>query len=415
MKNKIAKNERNSINMMKSQHRSRIKMGKQRPKSSIKEVKPGGQVVGQQSIEQQLITYSDISKTLSWTFYKPSEPIAPAYNNAICAWTSDEKLSSFKDVGSFNKDRTPSRSSSVQSIRSNSKSKPKLKLKNTDKSNSSHHNRNGILEKSSKTSHAAHHALRRNKSATVVGCEIISNHREGFEPKLSASMSSGFSNDKFTQDPIKKQLSFTQEVQKIITKHEFNHFEDYIDHISHYKTTVSDRINQKFKELHAPAMQPLPDPASLCHAEQASATTTFCSSRKYPSSIVKVIGINDPVPPLFRKGSSPGQTKYESSAEHWSSKIRTDMSRNWHRSTGDRPDTPKLGKRRQTNKTAKCGAQYFEHRFQGDRKSKGINHPRLSKLIGPVCHGIQTPDHLPATKRTIRRPLVLPALRDKLL
>lgn len=255
MKNKIAKNERNSINMMKSQHRSRIKMGKQRPKSSIKEVKPGGQVVGQQSIEQQLITYSDISKTLSWTFYKPSEPIAPAYNNAICAWTSDEKLSSFKDVGSFNKDRTPSRSSSVQSIRSNSKSKPKLKLKNTDKSNSSHHNRNGILEKSSKTSHAAHHALRRNKSATVVGCEIISNHREGFEPKLSASMSSGFSNDKFTQDPIKKQLSFTQEVQKIITKHEFNHFEDYIDHISHYKTTVSDRINQKFKELHAPAMQ----------------------------------------------------------------------------------------------------------------------------------------------------------------
>jgi len=81
-----------------------------------------------------------------------------------------------------------------------------------------------------------------------------------------------------------------------------------------------------------------------------------------------VIGINDPVPPLYRKGSSRGQTKYESSAEHWPSKGRTVMSRNWHRSTGDRPDTPKLGKRRQTitqtNETTKCGAQYFEHRFQ---------------------------------------------------
>ena len=153
--------------------------------------------------------------------------------------------------------------------------------------------------------------------------------------------------------------------------------------------------------------------------------------------IFSVIGINDPVPPLYRKGSSRGQTKYESSAEHWPSKGRTVMSRNWHRgSTGDRPDTPKLGKRRQTiietDKTTKCGAQYFEHRFQvnlifklklmkfheifqGDRKSKGINNPRLSKLIGPVCHGIKTPDHLPATNRIIRRPLVLPALRDKLL
>jgi len=403
-KNKITKNERNSINMMKSQHR--IKMGKQRPKS-VKEVKPGGH----QGIEQQLITYSDISQTLSWTFYKPSEPIASAFS----AWTSDEKLSSFKDVGSCNKDRTPSRSSSVQSIRSSSKSKPKQKLKNTDKSNSGYQNR--IVEKSTKTSHSAPHVLRRNKSATVVGCEIISNHREGLEPKLSASVSSGFSNDKFTQDPIKKQLSFGQEVQKIITKHEFNHFDDYIDHISHYKSTVSDRINQKFKEFHAPAMQPLPDPTSLCHAEQASAATTFYSSGKYPSSIVKVIGINDPVPPLYRKSSSPGQTKFESSAEHWPSKGRTLMSRNWHR--GDRPDTPKLGKRRQTitqtDKTTKCGAQYFEHRFQGDRKSKGINNPRLSKLIGPVCHGIKTPDHLPTTNRIIRRPLVLPALRDKLL
>jgi len=242
MKNKITKNERNSINMMKSQHR--IKMGKQRPKS-VKEVKPGGH----QAIEQQLITYSDISQTLSWTFYKPSEPLASAFS----AWTSDEKLSSFKDVGSCNKDRTPSRSSSVQSIRSSSKSKPKQKLKNTDKSNSGYQNR--IVEKSTKTSHSAPHVLRRNKSATVVGCEIISNHREGLEPKLSASVSSGFSNEKFTQDPIKKQLSFGQEVQKIITKHEFNHFDDYIDHISHYKSTVSDRINQKFKEFHAPAMQ----------------------------------------------------------------------------------------------------------------------------------------------------------------
>jgi len=197
MKNKITKNERNSINMMKSQHR--IKMGKQRPKS-VKEVKPGGH----QAIEQQLITYSDISQTLSWTFYKPSEPIASAFS----AWTSDEKLSSFKDIGSScNKDRTPSRSSSVQSIRSSSKSKPKQKLKNIDKSASGYQNR--IVEKSSKTSHAAPHALRRNKSATA--CEIISNHREGLEPKLSASVSSGFSNDKFTQDPIKKQLSFGQE------------------------------------------------------------------------------------------------------------------------------------------------------------------------------------------------------------
>jgi len=391
---------------MKSQHR--IKMGKQRPKSSVKEAKQGG---SPQSIEQQLITYSDISKTLSWTFYKPSETLAPAFG----AWTSDEKLSSFKDVGSCNKDRTPSRSSSVQSVRSSSKSKPKQKLKNSDKSNSTH--RIGNVEKSSKISHGTPHALRRNKSATIVGCEIISSHREGLEPKLSASVSSGFSNDKFSQDPIKKQLSFGQEVQKIITKHEFNHFDDYFDHISHYKTTVSDRINQKFKEFHAPAMQPLPDPTSLCHAEQTSITTTFSSSGKYPSSIVKVIGINDSVPP--RKGSSPGQTKYDSSYELWSSKGRTDMSRNWHGCTGDRPDTPKLGKRRQTstqtNKTTKCRAEYFEHRFQGDRKSKGINNPRLSKLIGPVCHGIKTPDHLPATNRIIRRPLVLPALRDKLL
>ena len=69
------------------------------------------------------------------------------------------------------------RSSSVQSIRSSSKSKPKQKLKNTDKSTSGYQNR--IVEKSSKTSHAAPHALRRNKSATVVGCEIISNHRSG--------------------------------------------------------------------------------------------------------------------------------------------------------------------------------------------------------------------------------------------
>lgn len=57
----------------------------------------------------------------------------------------------------------------------------------------------------------------------------------------------------------------------------------------------------------------------------------------------------------------------------------------------------------------------FHEIFQGDRKSKVINNPRLSKLIGPVCHGIKTPDHLPATNRIIRRPLVLPALRDKLL
>jgi len=126
-------------------------------------------------------------------------------------------------------------------------------LKNSDKSNSTH--RIGNVEKSSKISHGTPHALRRNKSATIVGCEIISSHREGLEPKLSASVSSGFSNDKFSQDPIKKQLSFGQEVQKIITKHEFNHFDDYFDHISHYKTTVSDRINQKFKEFHAPAMQ----------------------------------------------------------------------------------------------------------------------------------------------------------------
>ena len=34
-------------------------------------------------------------------------------------------------------------------------------------------------------------------------------------------------------------------------------------------------------------IQPLPDPTSLCHAEQASAATTFYSSGKYPSSIVK--------------------------------------------------------------------------------------------------------------------------------
>ena len=69
------------------------------------------------------------------------------------------------------------RSSSVQSIRSSSKSKPKQKLKNIDKSASGYQNR--IVEKSSKTSHAAPHALRRNKSATVVGCEIISSHRPG--------------------------------------------------------------------------------------------------------------------------------------------------------------------------------------------------------------------------------------------
>ena len=69
------------------------------------------------------------------------------------------------------------RSSSVQSIRSSSKSKPKQKLKNTDKSNSGYQNR--IVEKSTKTSHSAPHVLRRNKSATVVGCEIISNHRPG--------------------------------------------------------------------------------------------------------------------------------------------------------------------------------------------------------------------------------------------
>ena len=85
-------------------------------------------------------------------------------------------------------------------------------MKNTDKSASGYQNR--IVEKSSKTSHAAPHALRRNKSATA--CEIISNHRpgsdcnrclkqdlkmtsydnpelrEGLEPKLSASVSSGF-------------------------------------------------------------------------------------------------------------------------------------------------------------------------------------------------------------------------------
>ena len=69
------------------------------------------------------------------------------------------------------------------------------------------------------------------------------------------SLSAGGWNDKMFNDPVKKHLSFGQAVQQIMFNYEFNHFETITDHISHYRSTVTERINQKFNEFHGPGFQ----------------------------------------------------------------------------------------------------------------------------------------------------------------
>ena len=75
------------------------------------------------------------------------------------------------------------------------------------------------------------------------------------ETKSSLSMNAGGWNEKLNTDPVKKQLSFGQSVQQVMMTYEFHHFEGYSDHISHYRTTVTNRISQKFNEFHGPGFQ----------------------------------------------------------------------------------------------------------------------------------------------------------------
>ena len=78
------------------------------------------------------------------------------------------------------------------------------------------------------------------------------------DPKSSVSSSGGGWNEKLFNDPVKKHLSFGQAVQQVMLTYEFNHFEAIPDHISHYRTTVTDRISQKFSEFHGPGFQVCP-------------------------------------------------------------------------------------------------------------------------------------------------------------
>ena len=53
-------------------------------------------------------------------------------------------------------------------------------------------------------------------------------------------------------DYARKSQSLHQSVKHI--KFEFTHFDDWKDHMEHYRTTVSNRVQQKFIEYHAPGL-----------------------------------------------------------------------------------------------------------------------------------------------------------------
>ena len=158
------------------------------------------------------------------TFYTPKDVLHANFG----AWTSNEKLTTF-GVGL----------GGVTNVACETK-QSKQSLTKTSVSRKS--SREEIM--------TPYPPPRRNKSATVINQTNQSNET----PKPSISESTVF-NEKYHLDPAKKHLSFGQAVKKITTTHEFHHFDDYTSHISHYRTTVTQRINQKFNEYHATGLQ----------------------------------------------------------------------------------------------------------------------------------------------------------------
>jgi len=208
-----AKCKRDALTMVvmsKSQHRISLL----RPKSQ-QGASPGPKTTS------QLLTYSQISKSLAPTFYTPKETLYDDFG----AWTSNETLSSF--------------GATIETKHS------KLNLAKSS-------SRRSTREESTTTPHPPSGAPRRYKSATNINHQSSSQSSE--TPKPSISESTVF-NEKYHLDPAKKHLSFGQAVKKITTSHEFHHFDDYTNHMSHYRTTVTQRINQKFNEYHATGLQ----------------------------------------------------------------------------------------------------------------------------------------------------------------
>merc|ERR1711892_1606582 len=208
-----AKGKRDALTMVvmsKSQHRISLL----RPKSQ-QGASPGPKTTS------QLLTYSQISKSLAPTFYTPKETLYDDFG----AWTSNETLSSF--------------GATIETKHS------KLNLAKSS-------SRRSTREESTTTPHPPSGAPRRYKSATNINHQSSSQSSETPKPLISEST---VFNEKYHLDPAKKHLSFGQAVKKITTSHEFHHFDDYTNHMSHYRTTVTQRINQKFNEYHATGLQ----------------------------------------------------------------------------------------------------------------------------------------------------------------
>lgn len=219
--------------MSKSQHRISLLRPKSQQGNS-----PGLKMTDQS--DSKLLTYSQIrylvtrgkpwrlifseSKSLAPTFYTPKDAVYADFG----AWTSNETLSSFGGTGG----------AAIET---------KHSKQNITKSTS----RKSAREETITTPYPPT-APRRYKSATNINHQ--SNSQASETPKPSISESTVF-NEKYHLDPAKKHLSFGQAVKKITTSHEFHHFDDYTNHISHYRTTVTNRINQKFNEYHATGLQ----------------------------------------------------------------------------------------------------------------------------------------------------------------
>ena len=142
------------------------------------------------------------------------------------AWTSNEKLSNFGGKAV---------------VQAETKQSKQNLFKSTSKTESRKSSRDEVL--------TPYPPPRRNKSATVI--HQSSQSSESVKPSISESLVT----EKYHSDPVKKHLSFGQVVKKIATEHEFHHFDDYTNHISHYRTTVTQRINRKFNEYHATGVQ----------------------------------------------------------------------------------------------------------------------------------------------------------------
>merc|ERR1711892_1003150 len=244
-----AKGKRDALTMVvmsKSQHRISLL----RPKSQ-QGASPGPKTTS------QLLTYSQISKSLAPTFYTPKETLYDDFG----AWTSNETLSSF--------------GATIETKHS------KLNLAKSS-------SRRSTREESTTTPHPPSGAPRRYKSATNINHQSSSQSSE--TPKPSISESTVF-NEKYHLDPAKKHLSFGQAVKKITTSHEFHHFDDYTNHMSHYRTTVTQRINQKFNEYHATGLQPRSDSAYFtCSAAREQTPVGLGSNvgQNYPVAVGKV-------------------------------------------------------------------------------------------------------------------------------